>query len=504
MKKPLPARPLKGYPAKKTGGLAPSAHAGELLMSGENDSALSQRLIAILNLVEDGVYLSDKDGKTIWVNRAYEELTGQGIEHFKDRNVRELVETGVFNTVLNPQIVRTKKPASVVQELGRNKKTIVLRGFPIFDESGEVDLVVTFARDITAITKLREQIAEQRTIIEQYQGRVAHILEHRHGGEGIFVSKAMQDMLPPLIRSADTDATVLLLGETGVGKDVLARLVHSHSPRKDKIFLKVDCASIAENLIESELFGYVKGAFSGAVSQGKAGFFEIADGGTVFLDEIGELPLPMQSKLLRVLQDKEFMRVGSSRPQRVDVRIIAATNRNLAEDSEKGLFRRDLYYRLNVARFAVPSLRERQADIPVLAQHFLDTYNQKYKKHVHLSARAIQALVMHPWPGNIRELQNLVLRLVITSEHELADLKDLPKAVREHVVPLVSAPPAEAGRLALPSESLPLKKLVGDMEATLLKEALSRFGSVNKVAEFFQINRSTIFRKLHIKDNGGF
>lgn len=458
-------------------------------MNDARGPVLPHRMKAILNLMEDGIYLSDRHGVTVWVNKAYEKLTELGREHFKGKNVRELVASGTFNRVLNPRIVKTGKPDSMVQEFGKDKKIVVLQGFPIFDDNGDVDLVVTFARDVTAMTTLREKIVEQRNDIERYQGRMVHMLDRQREGEDFFVSQGMRDLLQSLARIAETDATVLLLGETGVGKEVLARFIHDRSPRKNKIFMKVDCTCIAENLIESELFGYARGAFSGADSQGRAGYFEIADGGTVFLDEIGDLPLPMQSKLLRILQDREFMRVGSSKPRKADVRIIAATNRNLAEDSENGLFRRDLYYRLNVAKFVVPPLRERRGDIPLLARHFLNVYSQKYKKHMRLSANAAKALSVYPWPGNVRELQNMMLRLVITSEHEFLDVRDLPERVR-------GLPPSRK-KIALPAESRPLKDIINDIEAAMLQEALERLGSVNKVAEFFHINRSTIFRKIH-------
>ena len=354
---PEPAR--REYSAEKPGGVLSLSRLKAPRMTCEFKHKLRDHIDAILDLMEDGIFLSDGQGLTLRVNKAYERLTGLKHEQLEGRNVRELQEEGIFNRVLNPQIVESKKSASTVQELGRNKKTVHLRGFPILDKQGNVQLVVTFARDVTAITRLKEQIAEQRSIIDQYHGHVAHLLE-RHKPDGIFVSDCMLRLLHTLTKVAQTDATVLLLGETGVGKDVLARLVHENSARKDKMFMKVDGGSIAENLIESELFGYVRGAFSGAGSQGKAGYFEIADGGTVFLDEIGELPLNMQSRLLRILQDHEFMRVGSSRAQRVDVRIISATNPDLSEDIEPGKFRPDLYYPLNVATLDVPPLRERR------------------------------------------------------------------------------------------------------------------------------------------------
>ncbi len=451
----------------------------------------------ILDLMQDGIFVSDHTGLTLRVNKAYEHLTGIKREHLEGKTVYQLQQQGTFNLILNPQIVKTKSPASLVQELGDDKKTVHLHGFPVLDAKNEVRLVVTFVRDVTTITQLREQIANQRHIIEQYHGRIAHILGNQHTPEGIFVSPSMQKLLQMLTRVAQTDATVLLLGETGVGKDVLARMVHSRSPRKDKMFMKVDCGSIAENLIESELFGYVRGAFSGANAQGKAGYFEIADGGTVFLDEIGELPLSMQSKLLRILQDNEFMRVGSSRTQRVDVRIIAATNRDLTADIEEGKFRQDLYYRLNVAKLAVPPLRERLEDIPLLAQHFLDQYNSKYKKHMHLSPKALQLLGSYAWPGNVRELQNMMLRLVITVDHEFLDAVDMPERLRELATTMVHVPAKPHRCLPIPESPKSLKETMAEIEYSLLTEALEKYGSVNKVAALFQINRSTLFRKLH-------
>ncbi len=464
-------------------------------------SQLRDHIDDILDVMEDGIFVSDHTGMAIHVNKAYEQISGLSVEDLRGSTVQELQRRGTFNKILNPEIVRTKQSASVVQEVGKGKKTIHLRGFPILDDEGEVRFVVTFARDVTAITQLREQIAEQRRVIEQYQGSMAKILSARYEG-GIIAGAAMQKLLQLLVRVAETDATVLLLGETGVGKDVLARMVHLHSPRKDKMFLKVDCGSIAENLIESELFGYVRGAFSGADNQGRAGYFEMADKGTVFLDEIGELPLPMQSKLLRILQDNEFMRVGSSRAQKVDVRIIAATNRDLAAEVERDKFRQDLYYRLNVAKLNVPALRERGEDIPLLARHFLDIYNAKYKKHTHLSGRALQLFSMYSWPGNVRELQNLMQQLVITSDHELLDLDDLPMNLRENETTMVHVPfapgaiPGMAAPFVLPETPTALKETMAGIERTLLLEALRKHGSVTKVANLFKINRTTLFRKL--------
>ena len=298
-------------------------------------------------------------------------------------------------------------------------------------------------------------------------------------------------------RFASSDATVLILGETGVGKDVVARLTHELSPRKEKMFLKVDCGGISESLTESELFGYMPGAFTGAGNKGKSGYFEMADGGTVFLDEIGELSLAMQTRLLRVLQDGEIMRVGSSKPRKVNVRIIAATNRNLAERVEKGLFRRDLYYRLNVAVVNIPPLRERPDDIQPLVTHFLNMFTSKYRKHMNLTPGLMEALRQYSWPGNVRELQNLMHSIVITKDHGPLSVKDLPRHMTG----------CENEELFFPDDGInydrPLKDIMADIERGILRKALKVHGSVQKVAEVFKVNRSTIFRKLHSEKDEG-
>jgi transcriptional regulator with PAS, ATPase and Fis domain len=254
------------------------------------------------------------------------------------------------------------------------------------------------------------------------------------------------------------------------------------------MFLKVDCGSIAANLIESELFGYMPGAFSGASAKGKLGYFEIADKGTIFLDEIGELPMPMQTRLLRVLQDNEVMRVGASQPRKVDVRVIAATNRNLKEDMENGRFRSDLYYRLNVATIHIPPLRERRKDIAPLAELFLRRYSAKYKKKFHFAPEVPAALEAYIWPGNVRELQNMIQSLVITRDPPMIRLQDLPRQVPGNT---------PAGEYDDHSATpMPLKELVASLERDVLEKAIRTYGSVNKVAKLFQVDRTTIFRKL--------
>lgn len=321
-------------------------------MSSDVEKCLYGFFEAILDEMSDGIYITDREGTTICVNKMYEQLTGLRKDDIRGRDVRDLVGSGVFDIALNPEIVKTGKPTTHVQHL-KDGKTLVLSGYPVFDDDGGLRFVVTFARDITLMTRLNDQINRQRSLVSQTAGQIEYVARRQllKSQSPTFASQSMKRVITLVDRVAPTDATVLILGETGVGKDVIARLIHNKSSRRDKLMLKVDCGGISETLTESEMFGYVGGAFTGASSKGKAGYFEIANGSTVFLDEIGELPLSMQTRLLRVLQDGEIVRVGSSQPRKVDVRVIAATNKNLKECVDAGTFRRDLYYRLTVLLF---------------------------------------------------------------------------------------------------------------------------------------------------------
>ncbi|MBO5490402.1 MAG: sigma 54-interacting transcriptional regulator [Desulfovibrio sp.] len=451
---------------------------------------LSRNVESILDALPEGVFISDAAGVSLRVNRMYEQLTGLTQEQIEGRNVRDLVHEGTFDCILNPEIVRTGRPTTHVQQL-KNGKKLVLMGFPVFDATGELRLVVTFARDVTLLASLQDQVAGQCKLIDQINDQLAYVAQgDKKSREPVYASRVMGEVTSLLRRFADTDATVLILGETGAGKDVFARFTHALSSRRDKILLKVDCGGISESLTESELFGYMPGAFTGASSKGKAGYFEIADGSTIFLDEVGELPLSMQTRLLRVLQDGEIMRVGASSPRKVDVRIIAATNRNLAESVEKGTFRRDLFYRLNVATVRIPPLRERREDVRVLAEHFLAQYTAKYHKVMAFMDVTLDMMAAYAWPGNVRELQNLVHSMVITLNGPLISPRDLPAQISgaRHDASPYSEEILNAGR--------PLREIMAEVERDFLLRAIETHGSVQRVAELFHINRSTIFRKL--------
>lgn len=457
---------------------------------------LAQYATELLHAVNIGVYVTNHLGETLFVNNSYEKITGLQAEHLCGKNVTELTRDGIFNTALNPTIVETKKSASTVQQL-RNKR-VFLQGFPIFDpETGQVVLVITFVRDVTSITRLSKQVSKQGKQLRDYHELISFISEEsvKEPGAELLQSESMQTLMARLRKIAKTDASLLLMGETGVGKDVLAKKAHYLSQRAEKIFLKVDCGSISPTLIESELFGYVPGAFSGATGKGKPGYFEAADGGTIMLDEIGEMPLAMQTRLLRVLQDGEIMRVGDTTPRVVDVRIIAATNMNLEEAVNDGRFRKDLYYRLNVAQLRVPPLRERQADIRPFLLFFLDMYKTRYHSDVSFSEQAIRILEQYTWPGNVRELQNLVQGFVVNRDIAIIHPKDLPP----YIVPADKQ--EESCHFTLPQKSKALGEIIAELEREVIEATIARTGSMNEAADFLQVNRSTLFRKRRNKES---
>ncbi len=290
---------------------------------------------------------------------------------------------------------------------------------------------------------------------------------------------------------AQTESSVLVLGESGTGKELIARAIHEKSPRAGKALVPINCGAIPENLLESELFGHAKGAYTGA-AQSRAGRFEVADGGTVFLDEIGEMSPPLQVKLLRVLQERSFEPVGSNRTVEVDVRVVAATNKNLEEEVAEGRFREDLYYRLNVVELNLPALRQRKSDIPLLIRFFNERMAKTRRRAINgISDAALEKLIAYPWPGNVRELENVVERMTVFCMDAVVELDDLPTKI--------VSPPARPGSLSvdLPEEGLDLREVLNEFEERLIRQALDRTGwNKNRAAALLNMNRTTLVEKL--------
>jgi two-component system response regulator AtoC len=311
-------------------------------------------------------------------------------------------------------------------------------------------------------------------------------------------SPTMQEVLRIIDRVADTPSTVLITGESGTGKELVATALHEGSSRRNRPLIRINCAAIPKDLMESELFGYERGAFTGAVTS-KPGRFELADGGTLFLDEIGEVPVEMQVKLLRALQESEFERVGGIKTTRVDVRLVAATNRDLAEDIEAGRFRKDLFYRLAVVPIVLPPLRDRTEDIPTLVRHFLQKYNRRLNKQIDgLEPEALAVLQAYAWPGNIRELENLIERVLLFADGPLIHLKDLPDSLRGAAAGTPTPFPALG---SAPSSETGLKDIVRMHAAELEKDLITRAleetgGNVTRAAKLLQISRKSLQTKM--------
>ena len=358
------------------------------------------------------------------------------------------------------------------------------------DLSGNVTGVIGIVRDNSELVALQRQAVS---------------LVKAHGF--VTKNKRMQEVLDLVQTIKDTDASVILLGESGTGKEMLANAIVQGSVRHGRAFVKINCSALTESLLESELFGHVKGSFTGAISD-KVGKFELADGGTLFLDEVGDMSPPLQAKVLRVLQEKEFERVGGSRTQRVDVRIIAATNKDLKEAIRQGAFREDLYYRLHVIPILIPPLRDRKEDIPLLVNHFIDLFNQKYRRSIQeVSSRALALLVDYPWPGNVRELRNALEYAFVCSQGTILERPALPVEIQswsdgrplQPDVPLSVQDSPMRGRGRIHAETGPRKTAVpvalGDREQVL--SLLERFrGNRSRLAKELGIGRTTLWRKL--------
>lgn len=430
----------------------------------------------------DGIYVTDGKGKTLWFNEACERNYGLSARELMAENVVAIEEQGLIKPVIAPKVIATKKKITAMQE-SRSGKKIMVTGIPVFDRDGNVKKVIINSRDTTELVQLQEELAKAQERLHHYESELNQLRRETLKVDGIVLnSPCMKDIVNLVLRVAKVDTTVLITGESGVGKEIIARLIHRESPRAAGPFIKINCGAIPRELLESELFGYESGAFTGALKQGKVGILELANSGTLFLDEISELPLDLQVKLLQVLQDKTLTRLGGTRSVTVDLRIIAATNRSLSEMVKQKLFRADLYYRLNVVPVMVPPLRDRKEDIIPLIHTFLDEFNLRYDFKKRFSGEALELMLKYPWPGNVRELRNMVERMVVTSSQSPIGAVSFPE-------PLVD--------LQIDGQdNLDFKTKISLFEEKVIRDALKRYGSTRAVARVLNVSQSTVVRKL--------
>lgn len=452
-------------------------------------------LESIIENSYDGIYITDSNGLTLQVNKSYERITGIPRETIVGKYMKDLVNDGVLSIYITDEVVRQKQPVTLKQK-AKNKRNLIITGSPIFDENGEVERVITNVRDITELVSLEKQLELSKIASSLYRDELFRDVAT---DSLVCDSPALKSAVELAQRVAGKDSSVLILGETGAGKEVLARYIHTNSKRKDNNYIKINCGSIPPNLLESELFGYVPGAFTGASPKGKVGMFELADEGTLFLDEIGELPLDLQSSLLRVLQDGEVTRVGDCKSRKVNVRIVAATNRNLEDMIASGNFRSDLYYRLNVISITVPPLRERPEDIPGLAELFIRKLNEKYKEQKMITSNFIDQLTEMSWPGNVREMSNFVERQFVMNDGNILDsFQSMELSGR-------FGQPAPQKKKVVVEGIMPMNEAVREVESILVSRAMKRAKTTYKAAELLGVSQPTFFRKYkeYCKDDDG-
>lgn len=445
--------------------------------------AVNKELESIFESSYDEIFVVDGQGIAIKVNSACERNYGLKATEIIGKSVFELEKMGIFTPSVTREVLAKKERITLVQETKAGRHLLVT-ATPVFNQEGELIRVVCNSRDLTELLTLKEQIDEQEKLIKEYNHQLKEIKEKEAiYTEVIYESKEMHRVIQLIEKVATVDSTVLLLGESGVGKSLLAQKIHERSSRKNEKFITLNCGAIPENLLESELFGYEEGSFSGARKGGKPGILELADRGTLFLDEIGELPLNLQVKLLHVLQDKTFQRIGGTEDIVVDVRIIAATNKDLEQMVKEKRFREDLYYRLHVIPIEIPPLRKRRKDIYPLLQFYVDKLNKKYNKNHQLDSKTVSILLDYAWPGNIRELENIVERLIVTADSPII----IPEQLPSHLLKTEQNEDVQ---------DVSLKQWLEEKEKELITRMYDKYGSSYKVAEVLQISQSSANRKI--------
>ena len=466
----------------------------EVLHLSEENTDLKQMrsmLEAIINSTEDAISVVNEEGKGLLINPAYTRLTGLSPEDIINKPAEVDISEGES---MHMQVLRTKKPVRGVQmKVGPKRRDVIVNVAPIVVDN-ELKGSVGIIHDTSEMKKLTEELEKARRIIRTLEAKYTFL-------DIIGNSEEMKLAIDTGKKAALTNATVLIRGESGTGKELFAHAIHNASDRKYNQFVRVNCAAISDSLLESELFGYEEGAFTGAKKGGKQGFFEVASGGTIFLDEVGELEMNTQAKLLRVLQEKEIVRVGGTKAIPIDVRVIAATNVVLEKAIKAGKFREDLYYRLNFLPINIPSLRERKSDIPLLANHLLKKLNIEYGRNVErLSDEVLHIFLEYPWPGNVREFENILGRAIINMKFSetVIELDHLPTFGKlMHQQRYESLTSSEDHQVVIEDEILPLNDMVSKWEKKYIEQILAQTnGNKTKAAKLLEISIRSLYYKM--------
>lgn len=436
---------------------------------------------AIIECIDDGVWITDGEGNVIEVNT--QALGCQKREDIIGKNMRELVESGIYDTSVTLKVLKDKKKATIIQ----NEETeMIVTGIP-YVENGKIQMVVSCEREVKELEIMKEQLQINKEKLARYESELAYLRSVLAKEVDIVLeSKEMKQVVELALTAAKYDSRVLIEGETGTGKEIVAKIIYRNGKRQNSPFIAVNCGAIPENLLESELFGYEKGAFTGADERGRKGYFELANKGVLFLDEIGDISLNFQAKLLRALQENEIMKVGGKKAIPVDVQVIAASNSNLEEKVNAGEFRADLFYRLNSFPINIPPLRERRKDIVPLVYKFAEKFNNKYGTDRDFSLSSLTALQQYCWPGNVRELENLVERLILTAHEDVI--------TDEHVNQMLFG---RSGSSELFDEyGKTLKEAVESLEERLIRTYMDEEKSHEDIENILGISRATLDRKI--------
>lgn len=419
---------------------------------------------SFVNSFGNGISVTDQEGNIVHINQVYEQLTNLKDTEISGKNILTLIQEKYFDQSVTLSVLENQRSVTMNQYI--NGKKFIVTGYPFWDKDKNIEKVINI---IEPVDEPKHVSAGQKIEITPDMSLV-------------YASKSMAKLVHILKKVAVYDSNVLITGESGVGKEVVARFVHAFSKRKSHHFVAINCSAIPENLLESEIFGYERGAFSGANREGKPGLLELANGGTFFFDEIGDMPLNLQAKLLRFLETRKIRRIGGKEPIDIDCRIIAATNQDLEKAVAENTFREDLYYRLFVIPVRVPALRERKEDIPELINYYLAYYNEKFTVHKVIDTQVVDILKEYPWKGNIRELKNLVERMIILSDVDKITLKDIPDYIYDSCN-IQHVRHNNAG------------KVIERTEEKLLRELYENLENWNDVAKELGISRATVYRK---------
>jgi len=449
---------------------------------------LTRELEAIIDSSSDGLFVCDASANVIRVNPASERIHKVKAEQLVGKNMVDLIKDGFIDQSAALQAIQKNKTVSLLQE--KDNRKIISIGTPVFDNDGTIIRVVVSERDITEIDNLQRELEEQGSLKDQLQYQLLEMqLADLKTHKIIARSPSMVRVVEKALKVSPVNSTVLITGESGVGKGLIANLIHKNSGRAEKPLIRINCGAIPETLIESELFGYEAGAFTGARTGGKPGSLELADGGSLFLDEIGELPLSAQVKLLRFLEKGHLTRLGGTKVLTIDARILVATHRNLQDMVAKGTFRQDLYYRLNVIPLRVPALRERKDCISPLVRYYVDYFANIAGMKKRISRSSLDALLSYSYPGNVRELMNICEHAIVMSETEVVDHLDLPRDVvgRESESSLLDT---------VWTGDMTLKEMLESVEKKVVLQAIQKYKNQSTVAAVLGVSQPTIARRL--------